>query len=211
MKNGIRILLCILALCLLTACGNGNGNDAVSVRGRSQSSGVRDALDKIIDEEKSTPEPTPEPTAVPQPKESEPPAVTLPPETSDSPLPPSDSADAAGTDTVDVDLTLYSGTTLYSKIVNIYNEKDQYIGKTIKIRGRFSVYHDESAGQYYFSCTVMDNTACCAVGIEFILPDSFRYPEDYPEIGKEICVTGVLDTYREDGYTYCTLRNAKLL
>ena len=203
MKKVFRILPCLLALCLLAACGNGNGNEDTAFRGRNQSSGVKDVLDKMIAEENSTPEPspepTPEPTAVPLPPETEPPAE------SSLPVP------APGGDSVDVDLTLYSGTALYGKVINIYNEKDQYIGRTVRMQGSFSVYHDESTGRYYYSCIVMDNTACCAVGIEFELPDSYRYPEDYPEIGDEICVSGVLDTYREDGYTYCTLRNAELL
>ena len=32
-----------------------------------------------------------------------------------------------------------------------------------------------------------------------------------PEINEEICVAGVFDTYEENGYTYCTLREASLL
>ena len=197
MKKYFRILPCILALCFLASCGN--GNDGFSVRGGNRSSGVKDVLDQMIAEENSTPEPTSEPTPEPT------------PELTDAPVPSPGGGDAPGDSPVDVDLTLYSGTALYGKVVNIYNETDQYIGRTVRMRGIFSIYQDESSGRYYFSCLVMDNTACCAVGIEFVLPDSYRYPEDYPEIGDEICVTGILDTYREDGYTYCTLRNAELL
>ena len=61
------------------------------------------------------------------------------------------------------------------------------------------------------SCIIQDATACCAQGIEFELADKRTYPDDYPEIDEEICVVGVFDTYKEGEYTYCTLRNAKLL
>lgn len=36
-------------------------------------------------------------------------------------------------------------------------------------------------------------------------------PDDYPQVDAEICVIGVFDTYEEGDYTYCTLRNAKLV
>lgn len=35
-------------------------------------------------------------------------------------------------------------------------------------------------------------------------------PDDYPELGSDITVTGIFETYEEDGYTYCRLKNAKL-
>ena len=47
-------------------------------------------------------------------------------------------------------------------------------------------------------------------GIEFVLAGSHTFPNDYPEIGTNICVVGEFDTYEEDGYMYCTLRNAIL-
>ena len=56
-----------------------------------------------------------------------------------------------------------------------------------------------------------DAAACCSQGIEFVLTDEYSYPDDYPEEGREICVVGVFDTYQEGGYTYCTLRDAKML
>ena len=37
------------------------------------------------------------------------------------------------------------------------------------------------------------------------------YPDDYPNEGGDICVVGVFDTYQEGDYTYCTLRNAKIV
>ena len=88
---------------------------------------------------------------------------------------------------------------------------ENYVGKTVKMKGAFDCYHDEAADQYYFACIIQDATACCAQGIEFILTDDYRYPDDYPEIGNEICVIGTFDTYTEGDFTYATLRDAKLL
>lgn len=52
--------------------------------------------------------------------------------------------------------------------------------------------------------------ACCAQGMEFILKGDYQYPEDYPELGEEITVTGVFDTYQEGEFEYCTLRDATM-
>ncbi len=51
---------------------------------------------------------------------------------------------------------------------------------------------------------------CCAQGIEFVLAGEYTYPDDYPEEGSYIKVAGVFDTYEDEEYIYCTLRNAVL-
>ena len=42
-------------------------------------------------------------------------------------------------------------------------------------------------------------------------PEDYVYPDDYPDIDSEICVVGVFDTYPENGFTYCTLKEARFL
>ena len=64
--------------------------------------------------------------------------------------------------------------------------------------------------KYYFACLIQDAAACCAQGIEFVLNDGYRFPDDYPKEDSEIIVTGVFDTYMEDGSMYCTLREATI-
>ena len=81
----------------------------------------------------------------------------------------------------------------------------------MKMEGSFASYHDEASGNYYFACIIMDATACCSQGMEFVLTDDYTYPDDYPEEGEDICVIGVFDIYNEDGLTYGTLRNAKIV
>ena len=88
---------------------------------------------------------------------------------------------------------------------------ENYVGKTVKMDGMFTYYYDEANDKYYFACIIMDATACCSQGIEFEPSEDFTYPDDFPEDGGDICVVGVFDTYEEDGFTYCTLRNAEIV
>ena len=111
---------------------------------------------------------------------------------------------------VDVDLTALSSTMVYSEVYNMMTSPEDYIGKTVKMRGTYAVYHDEQTDKYYFACIIKDATACCAQGIEFELTDDYTYPDDYPEEGGEVCVVGAFDTYKEGSNTYATLRNAQL-
>lgn len=78
------------------------------------------------------------------------------------------------------------------------------------MNGTFNVYYTEATNTYFFACIVQDATACCAQGLEFVLKGEHVYPDDYPELGEEITVTGVFDTYMEGEYEYCTLRDAEM-
>ncbi|MBR5177526.1 MAG: hypothetical protein IKW90_01840 [Lachnospiraceae bacterium] len=110
---------------------------------------------------------------------------------------------------IDIDLTALSSTMVYSEVYYMMMTPEDYIGKSVKMDGIFSVYHDEAADKYYFACIIQDATACCTQGIEFELQGDYKYPDDYPDEGTEICVSGIFDTYVDGAYTYCTLRNAK--
>lgn len=114
------------------------------------------------------------------------------------------------TEKLDVDLTALSSTMVYSEVYNMMNEPDGYMGKKVKMRGNFSVYEDEATGNVYFACLIADATACCSQGIEFVLTDERKYPDDYPEIGTEITVTGTFGTYYEGEYMYCRLSDATM-
>ncbi len=117
----------------------------------------------------------------------------------------------SGEDGIDVDLTAFSSTMVYSEVYNMVTAPEAYVGKTVKMKGAFSVFHDETADANYYACIIKDAMACCAQGIEFELTGEYSYPDDYPEEGNEVCVVGVFDTYQEGEFTYCTLRNAKLV
>ena len=57
---------------------------------------------------------------------------------------------------------------------------------------------------------IQDATACCSQGMEFVLNNDYKFPEDYPAEGEDITVTGVFETYKEGEYLYCHLRDSKL-
>jgi len=125
--------------------------------------------------------------------------------------------ETAGTDRVDVDLTALSSTMIYAEVNNMVTNPSEYTGKIVKMRGQFVVYQaqDENGnpvdGSMYFACIIPDATGCCSQGLEFVLSGEHVYPDDYPEIGADICVMGSFDTYQEGAYTYCTLRNASFV
>lgn len=118
-----------------------------------------------------------------------------------------------GYDKVDVDLTLLSSTMVYAEVYAMVTETDQYIGKTVKMKGLFAT--QEYRGNRLYACIVRDATACCAQGLEFELAGSHTYPEEYPEPGEEITVVGTVNTYIEENdgveYTYLVLKNARFV
>ena len=115
-----------------------------------------------------------------------------------------------------VDLTVLSSTMVYSEVYNMMMTPENYVGKTIKMKGQFALYQatDENGNllpdQIYFACIIADATACCSQGIEFVLEGNHVYPDDYPELGTEITVEGTFQTYEENGYMYCHLVDAKM-
>ena len=63
----------------------------------------------------------------------------------------------------------------------------------------------------YHACIIPDATACCAQGIEFVWAGEHYWPDDYPGDGADITVTGRLEIYEENGYSYLHLVDAELL
>ena len=60
----------------------------------------------------------------------------------------------------------------------------------------------------YYACIIADATACCSQGLEFELSGQHTYPDDYPELGTNITVTGTFQLYQEGGGLYCHLTDA---
>lgn len=111
---------------------------------------------------------------------------------------------------LDVDLTKLSSTMVYSEVYNMMYTPDDYVGKTIKMKGQFSYYEDPDTKTQYFACIIADAAACCSQGLEFILTGEHTYPNDYPEPGAEITVTGTFELYTENGFQYCRLKDATM-
>lgn len=99
---------------------------------------------------------------------------------------------------------------VYSEVYNMMYEPDRYLGKRIKMNGRFAVYENPNTGAVYTACIIMDATACCSQGLEFVLAGEHSYPADYPEPGTEITVVGTFQTYEENGYVDYHLVDAEM-
>lgn len=119
---------------------------------------------------------------------------------------------------VDVDLTKLSSTMVYSEVFNMMYAPEDYNGKTVKMNGAFALYcqrltEDGQPDLDYpisYACVIADATACCAQGLEFVLSGDHSYPDDFPELGKNITVMGTFETYEEGGSKYIHLVNAEL-
>ena len=199
------IISAILSVLLLSGCGGAGTAD----RTENTTAGVTDVIESGIkaadaaedgQEEKEEDPSAPENEAVRE-KEEAPSEETG-----------NQTEELAGrTEKIDIDLTEMSSTMVYSEVYSMLAGPEDYIGKTVKMNGIFNYYHDVETGNYYFACIIRDATACCSQGIEFELTDDYIYPDDYPEVGGDVSVIGVFDTYMEGEYLYCTLRNAVLV
>lgn len=109
----------------------------------------------------------------------------------------------------DYDLTQMSSTVVYSQITDMTMVPEEYAGKTIKMEGRFEVYGDPNAEDPYLGCIVNDATACCSVGLRFVLTGDYT-SADFPENGSDIVITGVFQTYEYQGYTFGEIQNAEM-
>ncbi len=112
---------------------------------------------------------------------------------------------------VDLDLSRLSGTVVYSLVYNMTEEPEAYIGKVIKMSGFYDFFEDDISGVVYHACIIPDATACCAQGIEFIWSGEHQWPDDYPEAGTDIIVTGRLESYDEGEYRYLHLVDSEVL
>lgn len=202
MKQALFILAVALYLVSLCACGD------QKIQSKSKQGS---ATQQVVQEQmaNATGETTAPPTAIPeqQPASDE----TTPEPEQRQPaeaLPDYEPAQTSGEP--DVDLTTLSSTMVYSEIYNMMYEPDRYVGKRIKMNGQFAVYGNPNTGAVYTACIIMDATACCSQGLEFVLAGEHSYPADDPELGTEITVVGTFQTYEENGYMYCHLVDAEM-
>lgn len=115
-----------------------------------------------------------------------------------------------------VDLTALSSTMVYAEVFAMMSSPEDYVGKTVKMRGIFSKGQLYAAGSLndggtVFACVIQDATACCAQGIPFELAGDHTYPQDYPELGDAITVVGTFEIHQQEGMQFCRLRDAELV
>ena len=103
---------------------------------------------------------------------------------------------SAAPETIDLDLKGLSGVVVYAQVNNLVTDYPSWLGKTIRIEGYYSAT-DGGDGTVYHACIIPDATQCCAQGLEFVRAGEHAYPDDYPEEGAGIIVTGQLELYRD--------------
>ena len=111
---------------------------------------------------------------------------------------------------IDIDLTTLTPNLVYAQVYDMVNTPDKYIGKKVRARGNFAYTHDNATNGDYFAVFIADAAACCQQGMEFVLAGEHKYPDDYPESGTVITVEGEFNTYTENGWTYCQLKDSTM-
>lgn len=117
------------------------------------------------------------------------------------------------TDGIDYDLTTMGSDMVYATVYQFMVNPNAYVGKTIKIEGTYYASFYEPTQKYYHYCIIKDAMACCSQGLEFVWEDGQHvYPDEYPEEDSNVVVTGIFETYTEEGDSnvYCRLKNATL-
>lgn len=103
---------------------------------------------------------------------------------------------------IDLDLTQMSATMIYSTMFDMLVMPEDYVEKTIKVKGWFETYTDPQTSELYYAVVVPDATACCQQGLEFVWPGTHNYPDDFPTPGADITITGLYKLLENDGITY---------
>ena len=111
---------------------------------------------------------------------------------------------------IDLDLTQMSATMIYSTIFDMLIMAEDYVDKNIKVKGWFETYTDPQTGELYYAVVVPDATACCQQGLEFVWPGEHSYPDDFPQPGEDVTITGFYKLIENDGITYNYLEASKV-
>ena len=120
------------------------------------------------------------------------------------------SGEAVSNGEYDVDLTQLNSNMIYAQVYDMLENTEKYTGQTVRVQGTFNYYQDPTSKREYFAALVSDATACCAQGIEFVRKDEAHYPEDYPEQGTPIEISGTFYTYTEEDQVYVELHDATM-
>jgi len=106
---------------------------------------------------------------------------------------------------VDLDISKLNSMLVYSQVVSILDAPDQYLDKTIKLKGQYYALYYEPLQQYCHYVVVGDASMCCQAGIEFIWSGDHTHPDDYPADKKIIEIVGLFSSYEELDETYYAL------
>ena len=202
-------MLCLSLILAFTGCGQEQTNSRVI----NQTTGIKDVLESKIAEEGSSAEGI---SSEATDTSGQPGGGRQVGINDGAPVPETDTSGGfrmpeCSTPGIDLDLTELTASMVYATVFDILVEPEYYTGKTIRMAGLFTLYDDPETGNRYYACIIRDATLCCAQGIEFQPSDEYIYPDDFPEVNEEICVTGVFTLYEENGQRYAALADAKIV
>jgi len=199
MKKQLSVLLCLCLICAaLCACGENPAQDAQGGPASAGSASLADragATDDVSPAEAAG-------TAGDSGSVAGPAAGNEPP-TPGGDAPSGQAAPVSDESDVDFDLTKMGSTMAYAEVTNILSNPDDYMGKTIRVRGSIYNSYFEKTDRYYQYVIIGDASACCQQGLEFVWKGDHVYPDDYPEDNTQIEITGVYSRYEELDIKYC--------
>ena len=108
-----------------------------------------------------------------------------------------------------LDMTKLGTTMAYSGLINMFLEPDQYVGQTIRMNALFFNFATTAEEQPEMMATLIDDTGCCEIGIEFFLKDEIPF-DALPELMQPIVVEAVFSYKVVDGNAVCYLADATI-
>ncbi|MBQ9422640.1 MAG: hypothetical protein IJU32_03585 [Pyramidobacter sp.] len=104
----------------------------------------------------------------------------------------------------DIDLTKMSKTMLFAVVLDIRSRPEQYLGKSVRMSGKFAIIQGVDAqGQphpdkIFYNCVIPGAQS----SLEFGVAGELYYPEDFPDLESTITVEGVYEKYEDNGKVY---------
>ena len=104
---------------------------------------------------------------------------------------------------VDFNLTKYSTTMAHSTVVDMYENSDNYVGKTIKIKGLYDPFFVEELGRELHYIEVEGYDGCCPQYLEFKWDNENDFSADINNLKEKdrMVMIGVFGLYDEGDYT----------
>lgn len=97
-----------------------------------------------------------------------------------------------------LDLTAMSSTVMFAELFNMTMEPENYVGRTIKMKGKFSALPNPISGDTEYALLTMDAAACCVQGLDLSLAEGRN---GMPAVDSEVTVTGIFQKYTDQGMT----------
>lgn len=110
-----------------------------------------------------------------------------------------DDTDTIGDVSVDVDLSALSSTMAQAKFINIMQNSDDYLGRTIRVQGPYFSMPFPQTDEHLHFVMVIEGDECCRMGFEFMVSGDTVYPYDYPAQYAMIEIVGIISMLEEFG------------